>query len=193
MIVTDDDAIAEEARTYRDQGKGSFLANFHTRLGANWRMSEPHAAIVLSQLAPARRVHRRAPGARQALRRRASTTSACARSRIPADAHCNYYKYIAFLPDGVDRAALKQTCASEFDIGLSGEVYDTPLHQQPVFDAVRRSAAARRRVASARATSAYRCTRRSPRATPTTSSSPSATALDRELQMRGRISRARRP
>ena len=50
MIVTDDDAIADEPRTYRDQGKGSFLANFHTRLGANWRMSEPHAAIVLSQL-----------------------------------------------------------------------------------------------------------------------------------------------
>ncbi len=47
MIVTDDDAIADEARIYRDQGKGSFLANFHTRLGANWRMSEPHAAIVL--------------------------------------------------------------------------------------------------------------------------------------------------
>ena len=50
MIVTDDEAIVEAAHTYRDQGKGSFLANFHTRLGANWRMSEPHAAIVLSQL-----------------------------------------------------------------------------------------------------------------------------------------------
>ena len=50
MIVTDDDDIAEEARVYRDQGKGSFHANFHTRMGANWRMSEPHAAIVLSQL-----------------------------------------------------------------------------------------------------------------------------------------------
>ena len=50
MIVTDDEAIVEAAHTYRDQGKGSFLANFHTRLGANWRMSEPHAAIVPSQL-----------------------------------------------------------------------------------------------------------------------------------------------
>jgi len=50
MIVTNDDDIADEARIYRDQGKGSFHANFHTRMGANWRMSEPHAAIVLSQL-----------------------------------------------------------------------------------------------------------------------------------------------
>ena len=55
--------------------------------------------------------------------------------RIPADAHCNYYKYIAYLPDGVERAPLKQLMRERFDIGLSGEVYDTPLHQQPVFEA----------------------------------------------------------
>src|SRR5262249_2268801 len=48
-------------------------------------------------------------------------------------ARCNYYKYIAFLPEGVDRAALKKTLREEFEVGLSGEVYDTPLHQQPVF------------------------------------------------------------
>ena len=35
----------------------------------------------------------------------------------------------------------------EYDIGLSGEVYDTPLHQQPVFAAVGRRPAAGRRVA----------------------------------------------
>src|SRR5205814_1065807 len=51
MIVTDDDRIAEEARIYRDQGKAGFLTNFHTRLGNNWRMSEVHAVIGLSQLA----------------------------------------------------------------------------------------------------------------------------------------------
>src|SRR5690242_125479 len=50
MIVTDDDRIAEEARVYRDQGKAGFTSNFHTRLGANWRLSEPHAAIGLVQL-----------------------------------------------------------------------------------------------------------------------------------------------
>ena len=38
------------ARIYRDQGKASFTANVHTHLGYNWRMSEPHAAIALSQL-----------------------------------------------------------------------------------------------------------------------------------------------
>jgi perosamine synthetase len=133
MIVTDDDALVEAAHTYRDQGKGSFLTNFHTRLGANWRMSEPHAAIVQSQLGRLDEFI----AARQALAKRydAAVDDLGLRPlRIPADAHCNYYKYIAYLPDGVERAPLKQMMRDRFDIGLSGEVYDTPLHQQPVFE-----------------------------------------------------------
>jgi dTDP-4-amino-4,6-dideoxygalactose transaminase len=134
IIVTNDEAIVEAAHTFRDQGKGSFLANFHTRLGANWRMSEPHAAIVLSQLGRLDEFI----AARQAIAKRydaALDDLGLQALQIPADAHCNYYKYIAFLPEGIDRTALKQTMREKFDIGLSGEVYDTPLHQQPVFEA----------------------------------------------------------
>jgi dTDP-4-amino-4,6-dideoxygalactose transaminase len=132
MIVTSDDTIAEEARTYRDQGKGSFHANFHTRLGNNWRMSEPHAAIALSQL------HRLDEfiAARQNIAKRYDAAVDDIGLRplvVPPNASCNYYKYVAFLPDGVDRTELKQTLRERFDIGLSGEVYDTPLHRQPVF------------------------------------------------------------
>jgi len=133
MIVTDDDALVEAAHTYRDQGKGSFLANFHTRLGANWRMSEPHAAIVQSQLGRLDEFI----AARQAIAKRydAAVDDLGLRPlRVPADAHCNYYKYIAYLPDGIERGPLKQLMRERFDIGLSGEVYDTPLHQQPVFE-----------------------------------------------------------
>ena len=133
MIVTDDDDIAEEARIYRDQGKGSFHANFHTRMGANWRMSEPHAAIVLSQLHRLDEFIER----RQALAARYDAALDDARPRHAArsrpTASSNYYKYVAFLPDGIDRTLFKQHLRSEFDIGLSGEVYDTPLHHQPIF------------------------------------------------------------
>jgi len=133
MIVTNDASIADEARTYRDQGKGSFHANFHTRLGANWRMSEPHAAIVLAQL---RRLDEFI-AARQSIAKRYDAAIEHVGLRpldVPPNAHCNYYKYVAFLPDGVDRAALKQAMREKYDIGLSGEVYDTPLHRQPVFE-----------------------------------------------------------
>jgi dTDP-4-amino-4,6-dideoxygalactose transaminase len=132
MIVTDDDTIAEEARVYRDQGKGSFLANFHTRLGHNWRMSEPHAAIVLSQLGRLDEFIAR----RQELAHRYDRALAelgLHTLAVPADAQCNYYKYVVFLPEGIDRTVLKQLLRESYEVGLSGEVYDTPLHHQPVF------------------------------------------------------------
>lgn len=132
MIVTDDAAIADEARVYRDQGKASFLTNLHTRLGSNWRMSEPHAVIASSQL---RRLDEFIDRRQQlAARYDAALPEIGLRTMpVPQAASCNYYKYVVYLPDGVDRAELKRIMRSEFDVGLSGEVYETGLHQQPVF------------------------------------------------------------
>jgi perosamine synthetase len=133
IIVTNDERLADEARIYRDQGKASFLTNLHTRLGYNWRMSEPHAAIALSQFGRldefiAHRQHI-AGFYDEALKSLPFTPLA-----IPETARCNFYKYIAFLPDGVDRASFKRLLRDEYGVGLSGEVYDTPLHHQPVFE-----------------------------------------------------------
>jgi perosamine synthetase len=133
LIVTDDDRIAEEARIYRDQGKAGFYTNFHTRMGANWRMSEPHAILALSQFGRLDEfiAHRqRIAGIYNAA---LASLPGVTPLTVPEGARCNYYKYVAYLPDGADRAALKQTLRAEFEVGLSGEVYDRPLHQQPVF------------------------------------------------------------
>jgi dTDP-4-amino-4,6-dideoxygalactose transaminase len=132
IIVTNDDNLADEARIYRDQGKAGFLTNLHTRLGYNWRMSEPHAAIGVSQL---RRLdefvaHRQMLAARYDKGIEATGLTPLV---VPADAFCNYYKYIAYLPDGVDRPALKQRLRETHGVGLSGEVYEAAMHQQPVF------------------------------------------------------------
>lgn len=132
IILTDDDHLADEARAYRDQGKASFTANVHTHLGYNWRMSEPHAAIGVSQLARLdefiahrQRIAKIYDGALSEL--------PLTPLEVPANAGCNYYKYVAYLPDGVDRAALKQALRADHGVGLSGEVYELPLHKQPVF------------------------------------------------------------
>ncbi len=132
MIVTTDPTMAEEALIYRDQGKASFLNNDHTRLGYNWRMSEPHAAIALSQL---RRLdefvaHRRKVAARYDA---ALAGSSVRPLKIPHNSLCNYYKYVAYLPEGADRAVVKKRLREEYGVALSGEVYETPLHLQPVF------------------------------------------------------------
>jgi perosamine synthetase len=133
IILTDDDHLADEARAFRDQGKASFTANVHTHLGYNWRMSEPHAAIAVSQLARldefiAHRQHI-AKVYDGALSELPVTPLA-----IPADASCNYYKYVTYLPEGIDRAELKKTMRNEFGVALSGEVYELPMHLQPVFE-----------------------------------------------------------
>jgi dTDP-4-amino-4,6-dideoxygalactose transaminase len=133
MIVTDDERLADDARVYRDQGKAGFLANVHTHLGYNWRLSEPHAAIALSQLGRLDEfmAHRQHVAARYdaALADLPFTPMA-----VPDAAACNYYKYVAFLPDGLDRMALKQMLRNEYGVALSGEVYELPLHRQPVFE-----------------------------------------------------------
>ena len=133
MIVTDDERIAGEARRYRDQGKESFERNAHTRLGYNWRLSEPHAIIGL------RHFHRLA--AMIAARQRIAALYDAAllgldRLRplaIPRQGKSNYYKYIAMIADGVDRPALKTRLREKYGIALAGEVYEQPLHRQPIF------------------------------------------------------------
>ena len=133
MIVTDDENLAAEARIYRDQGKAGFTSNFHTRLGANWRLSEIHAAIGIVQLkrldgfiASRREV---AAAYQEAVRR----TGVLSLPKAQLLGESNFYKFIAYLPDGVDRAATKKAMREQFEVGMSGEVYEFPLHVQPIF------------------------------------------------------------
>lgn len=133
MIVTSEETLRDEALAYRDQGKASFGSNLHTHLGYAWRMSELHAAAGLVHL-------RRLDEFIETRRRVAARYDAALRDNAlvrplpePAGSRSNYYKYVVMLAEGVDRAALKTELAARFDVRLSGEVYETPLHQQPVF------------------------------------------------------------
>jgi len=133
MITTADAALDDEARIYRDQGKAGFLGGDHVRLGYAWRMSELHAAVGLLQLARLdefiavrRRIARLYD---EALAGMAGITPVLA----PEGSEPNYYKYLAVLDEGVDRAALKQALRERHSVGMSGEVYAGPLHRQPVF------------------------------------------------------------
>ncbi len=133
MIVTDDDRVAEEARIYRDQGKASFTQNAHVRMGYNWRMSEPHAIIGLRHL-------QRLPAMiadRQKIAAIYDTALGNFRNlyplRVAAGGICNYYKYIAVLKENRDRKALKTLLRERYGVSLAGEVYEEPLHKQPVF------------------------------------------------------------
>lgn len=133
MIVTDDDRIAGEARIYRDQGKADFTQNAHIRLGYNWRMSEPHAIIGLRHLgrldAMVAARQRIAGIYDQALKNWGKLVPLA----VPSGGVCNYYKYVVGLTDDVDRPALKAALREQHRVSLSGEVYEAPLHKQPIF------------------------------------------------------------
>jgi perosamine synthetase len=132
MILTASDELAAEARIYRDQGKGSFGANHHVRHGYAWRMSEQNAVTGLVHL---RRmtsfIERRREVAARYDDALAGLDGLSALGE-PDGCRGNVYKYIALLPPGADRARFKQELAESYDVRLAGEVYDLPLHRQPV-------------------------------------------------------------
>ena len=133
MVLTASGHLRDEARIYRDQGKGAFTSNHHVRLGSAMRMSELHAVTGL--------VHMRRMNAAIARRRSVAArytgelTQAGGPQPLtePAGCRSNFYKYIAVLPPGIDRARFKRELAERHGVRLSGEVYDIPLHRQPVF------------------------------------------------------------
>jgi perosamine synthetase len=133
MVTTADEHLADEARIYRDQGKAGFLGGDHVRLGYAWRMSELHAAVGMVQLARLdefvavrRRIARLYD---EALAGISGITPVLA----PEGSEPNYYKYLAVLDEGIDRAELKKALRDGYGVGMSGEVYASPLHRQPVF------------------------------------------------------------
>ncbi len=132
MILTSSEHIAAEARIYRDQGKGSFGANHHVRHGYAWRMSEQNAVTGLVHL---RRMNESIKRRREVAARYDKALDALDGLEPlgePSGCRSNIYKYIAVLPAGTDRSRFKAELAAAHDVRLSGEVYDLPLHHQPV-------------------------------------------------------------
>jgi dTDP-4-amino-4,6-dideoxygalactose transaminase len=130
MLVTDDAALAAEARILRDQGKASFTRNEHVRLGSNWRLSELHAIVGIRQLERLDEL----VAARRSVAERYRELLADAPIDLLAPAPGaieNGYKVIAVPRSPVDRAALKAGLRERHGVSLAGEVYELPLHRQP--------------------------------------------------------------
>ena len=132
MVVTSSEYVAQEAKIYRDQGKGAFTANHHVRLGSAWRMSELHAVTGLVHLRRMAEFIGRRREVAAAYDKALAGLDEFTPLAEPPGSRSNVYKYIVLLPPGADRAAVKRDMALRFGVRLSGEVYDLPLNQQPV-------------------------------------------------------------
>ena len=133
MITTDDKRIYERALVFRDQGKAGFYGNVHTEMGYNWRMSEIHATIGLSQFARLGEFIRDRRRIAKIYDEELKGINRVTLIKIPSEVKPNYYKYIALLDDGIDRAAIKKKLKEKHGVSLSGEVYELPCHLQPIF------------------------------------------------------------
>jgi dTDP-4-amino-4,6-dideoxygalactose transaminase len=130
MLVTNDDELADRARGMRDYGKPDPWMSFHTEVASNWRMTEFSAAVGV--------VHLRRLDEFIAWREKITRIYTAALGDIPEVSlvlptdRSSWYKYIVLPPKGVARERLKKAMKDR-GVSLSGGVYDTPLHRQPVF------------------------------------------------------------
>ena len=133
MIVTNDENIFERALVLRDQGKANFYGNVHTELGYNWRMSEIHAIIGLSQFHRLEEFIQKRRGIARIYDKGLQELKGISLLKIPPEAQSNYYKYVALLDKGIDRATIKKELREKHQVSLGGEVYELPCHLQPIF------------------------------------------------------------
>ncbi|MBR7834914.1 DegT/DnrJ/EryC1/StrS family aminotransferase [Actinospica durhamensis] len=133
ILAAEDPADLDLVLRLRDHGKAAFESPLHDCEGGNWRLSEVHAAVGLAHLRRfAEMTEERASLAAwydEAL----SGINGLTAYQPPAALSSSWYKYIAYLPDGVDRVALKRRLRERHGIALAGEVYDRLLTDQPFF------------------------------------------------------------
>jgi dTDP-4-amino-4,6-dideoxygalactose transaminase len=133
IITTDNEKVYQRGLVFRDQGKAGFLGNIHTEMGYNWRMSEIHAAIGLSQFARLEEFITDRRKAAQIYDEQLGQVKGITLLKLPPEAKSNYYKYVALLEKNKDRTNFKKALKDKFGVSLSGEVYELPCHLQPIF------------------------------------------------------------
>ena len=133
MIVTNDKDLAERARVFRDQGKRLGAGNIHDELGYNWRISEFHAAIGLQHFSHLVDFIVERQQIANKYKRELVDDSWIKFLAVEERMWANFYKLIVFPQKPFNRNKLKSQIKNDCGVSLSGEVYELPCHQQPVF------------------------------------------------------------
>ncbi len=134
MVTTADPELYAAMTAIRQHGQERPGSNIHERFGLNYRPSEIHALLGLAMMKKADWILRRRREA-AALYDDLLKGSALSPVHAPAGHRPAYYKYMALLPEGVERSPLKERLKSECRISLAGEVYARCLGDQPLWAA----------------------------------------------------------
>jgi dTDP-4-amino-4,6-dideoxygalactose transaminase len=130
MVMTDSESLYNKTLVLRQHGQIRPGSNIHEAFGLNYRPSEIHALLGINLMERAEAI---LSGRRKAaLLYDELLLGTPLRPLIPpSNILPSYYKYIAFLPDGLSRESFKEKLLSRRGQRLAGEVYSVPLHLQP--------------------------------------------------------------
>src|SRR5579875_625284 len=130
MITTNDDLIAEEARSLRNHGNDK--RGLQVRLGYNWRMSELHSLLGLTQLRRIEEIIKLKNRVARLYDEYFEPAEGVCTIKTPTDSRNSYYKYPVKLNRGADVGSITQTLKAKFGID-TGSLYFPPCHLQPVY------------------------------------------------------------
>ena len=132
MVVTDDDALADQARRLKDLAHAPGRRFLHTELAYNYRMTNVQAAIGLAQLEEIDRFIARKRKMAAAYKRQLSGVAGLT---LPAEkpwARSVYWMYAVVVEDafGMSRDAL---AAALKQAGVDTRTFFIPVHRQPLY------------------------------------------------------------
>lgn len=132
-LLTNDYSFAEKLRLYRNHGKQIAWKTWHTMFGSNCRMSEITAIIAYHRFLNLKTIIERRHEIANYYTKRLEGNLPGSKIIEPYNGESNWYKYIILLPCNMDKTALKTNIKNK-GISLPGEVYEIPLHEQPISD-----------------------------------------------------------
>lgn len=130
IITTNDNELAERARSLRNHGKNA--KGEIAVPGNNWRLSEVTAVIGCEQIRRARHIVDSRNSTARKYDELLAGVVGLRRLEVPREVFSSYYKYIAFLDGGISRDNIKARM-KEHGVLLTGEVYARMCHEEPVW------------------------------------------------------------
>lgn len=135
LITTKDPVLYEKAMILRNHGKNPKLGNRISKLGHNWRLSELTALMALQQTRKAKPLYADRQKTAAYYDRELASFTQVRPLKLGKGVESTYYKYVVYLEPGVSRDVLKKLLKEEFQVSLTGEIYDMPAHKEPVWAA----------------------------------------------------------
>ena len=131
MIVTDDDAFAATCRSLRNQGREGMAWLAHQRLGFNFRLSEIHAALGVTQIGRLEEILDNRRRVAQEYMDRLMTNRYLILPTLDGETHMSWFVFVVRLNDLFEPGDRDQIMLQLRAEGIGCNNYFPPIHLQP--------------------------------------------------------------